>query len=402
LATYQNQRAEAGRQLFPDLARAFALFGIAIVNVSVFAYPFMEGYSANALAGPLDKSAAFSTYAFFLAKSYTLFSFMFGVGFAYQMVSAERRGTRFDGEFWRRIIALVVLGVLHVALLFTGDILFVYGVLGAFLLLFRKASAKTLVRWAIGLYIAQVAVMGLVALAMWAGDRFAPEVMAVTYDELALQSKAAYAAFGEGSFMDATRHRLMEWGTSVPLFFLMQGVGALSFFLFGLAAVRNGLIENPSAPFWGKCRRIYLPIGLVGSALAAWVMATADSPLSCQGMIGVALVFLFSPFSTAGYLGLIAAWAASPHEGVVKTFLARGGTASLTAYLLQSVFFSLIFSAYGLGFFGELGAFTCLVIALGVAAITLSLSSLWRSRFKLGPMEMVLRRWTYLGKGPRA
>jgi uncharacterized protein len=109
------------------------------------------------------------------------------------------------------------------------------------------------------------------------------------------------------------------------------------------------------------------------------------------------LIMLGAPFSTAGYLGLIAKWAQTP-GGTFKTFLARGGTASLTAYLLQGLLLSLIFNAYGLGLFEQYGAATCIAIALAVALFSISFTSLWRTKFKRGPLEEVLRRWTYLGE----
>ena len=80
--TYLEQSSAAGRHIFPDLARAVALIGIAVVNVGTFAYPFMTGYSTEALEASADLSAYFLVISIAMMKSYTLFSFMFGVGFA--------------------------------------------------------------------------------------------------------------------------------------------------------------------------------------------------------------------------------------------------------------------------------------------------------------------------------
>ena len=91
--TYLEENQAAGREIFPDLARAWALFGIALVNVGVLAWPMMSSYHHEGAApASLDTAAWFGVNALFLMKSYSLFSFMFGVGFAYQMQSAERRG----------------------------------------------------------------------------------------------------------------------------------------------------------------------------------------------------------------------------------------------------------------------------------------------------------------------
>ena len=81
--SYLQETKNAGRHIFPDLARAWALIGIALVNVGLFAWPGMKGgYAAGGLETGVDQAAFFGVNALFTMKSYTLFSFMFGVGFA--------------------------------------------------------------------------------------------------------------------------------------------------------------------------------------------------------------------------------------------------------------------------------------------------------------------------------
>jgi len=196
--------------------------------------------------------------------------------------------------------------------------------------------------------------------------------------------------------VEAAALRLAEWSGIVVVGLMLQGPGAFAFFLFGLAAVRGGAIADPGAPIWRRSRRIFLPIGLAGSAAGAWVMGQASTMIDPEMLFGMMLITLFGPFASAGYIGLIARWAQAP-ASAAKTFLARGGTATLTAYLTQSLIFSLIFNAYGLGLFGSLGVAACTAIAFLVALVSIGFASLWRARFARGPMEMLLRRWTYLG-----
>ena len=395
--SYLQETRDAGREVFPDLARACALIGIALVNVAVFSHPMMGGYSAEGALEGADKWSYFIVNAFFLMKSYTLFSFMFGVGFAYQMKSAERRGVGFAGRYWRRSIGLLVLGLLHVALLFQGDILVIYAILGCLLFLFRNMGESGLIRWAIALYAVQILVVVLASGSFIAGMAFAPEAMQeqiAMNDELIVSANEAY---GSGTFADSIAQRFTEWGQVITFGMMMQGIGAMVFFVFGLAAVRMGSIADPARPFWKRCRHVFLPIGVTGSAVGAWFMVNAEGGMMSTGaMIGMMFIVAFSPFSTAGYLGLIAKWAEKP-QGAFKIFLARGGTASLTAYLLQSVIFSLVFNNYGLGYFGEMGAAVTILLALAVGFGSIASTSLWRLAFPRGPMEFLLRRWTYLG-----
>ncbi|MEO1642295.1 MAG: hypothetical protein AAFR74_03095, partial [Pseudomonadota bacterium] len=304
--SYLQETQDAGREIFPDLARAFALIGIAVVNVGIIAYPFMTGYSGGGLESPIDEAAFFGVNALFLAKSYTLFSFMFGVGFAYQMTSAEKRGVGFSGRYWRRIIGLLAFGFLHIAFLFQGDILVIYAILGSLLFLFRNASPRILSGWAIGLYVLQVLLIGLMALGVWAWQTFDPDSYALEIAAMNTEGLALAEPFRSGSFTETIAQRFTEWGGVITFGLMMQGIGALSFFLFGLSAVRRGTISNPSAPFWGRCRRIYLPVGLILSAAGAWLTLQGESFMSAEMMFGMTLIMLGAPFSTAGYLGLIA------------------------------------------------------------------------------------------------
>ena len=119
---YTAETDAAGRHVLPDLARSFALIGIALVNVSVIAYPMMSGYLDGGLRSPADYGADFLVSALFLFKSYTLFAFMFGVGFAYQIMSAEKYGANFKAQYIRRILGLLAFGALNIVFLFAGDI----------------------------------------------------------------------------------------------------------------------------------------------------------------------------------------------------------------------------------------------------------------------------------------
>ena len=395
--SYIEETKAAGRHVFPDLVRAFALFGIVLVNVAYLAYPGELTYHyGSGLGSGLDEAAYFGINSLFLFKSYTLFSFMFGAGLAYQMMSAERRGTKFGGEYFRRMLGLILLGVLHVTLAFVGDILIIYGVVGMLLFLFRNKSAKSLIRWGMGFVIFQVFLALLMASGMWAFENFDPDEFATMATEMMTMSDSAAEVYSNGSFTEVVARRWTDWAGYIAFASPMQAPGVLGFFLLGLAGVKSGVMSNPDALIWARARKVFLPIGLIISVIGAWIYTHAE-PVSAKGMLGMAIILVGSPFSSFGYLGWIAKWSTGAMSGV-KEFMARAGTSTLTAYLLQSLLLSLVFCGYGLGMFGQIGAAGCIAIAFLVGIITLSFSSLWRTKFKRGPMEYLLRGWTYLGK----
>lgn len=395
--TYEEESQAAGRHIFPDLARAWALVGIGLVNIGVIAWPMMSSYHyEGGLNGPLDEAAYFGVNALFLMKSYSLFSFMFGVGFAYQMQSAQRAGAAFSGRYWRRILGLLFFGILNISLFFIGDILIIYAVLGSLLFLFRNASQKTLMTWGFIIYAVQILVLAGMATAMYLGTVYAPEDMAEAFAEFAESDASNLAVFGAAGFMETATYRVVEYIKGMPFIMMFQGFGALAFFLFGFAAVRSGAIADPAMPIWKRARRVALPIGLAISSLGALLLSMSEGMTDPTTFFGIVLITIGSPFSTAGYLGLIAKWAEGS-IGPVKAFFARGGTASLTAYLMQGLIFSVTFSAYGLGYFAQWSAAQCVGFAILATLFTIGFASLWRTKFKRGPLEMILRGFTYLG-----
>ena len=396
MRSYAEDTAAEGREILPDLTRAWALFGIAVVNVGVLSWPMMSSYHDGGLPGMADYTAFYLVCALFLLKSYSLFSFMFGVGFAYQMKSAERRSVGFAGRYWRRILGLFAFGLLNIFCFFIGDILVIYAVLGSVLFLFRNASAKTLLGWAIGIYAVQVLFIAFMTFAVWAGVTYAPDDMAKAAVEMGEVDVVAREIFTTAGFLETSLYRLTTYAENFITFILFQGIGALGFFLFGLAAVKSGVISDPTAPVWKMARRVALPLGLVASGAGAWLSVHGEGMLDPSMMAGFLLIAIGSPFSSFGYIGLIAKWAEGP-GGPIRSFFARGGTASLTAYLMQNAIMSFTFSAYGLGLFAELPAATCILIGAVVALFSIAFTSLWRLWFARGPLEVILRNWTYLG-----
>ncbi len=393
--SYISASEASGRHILPDLVRSFAIIGIALVNVGLIAYTVDLSYFGGGLLTEVDSWAYFTINSLFLMKSYSLFSFMFGVGFAYQINSAKQSQVGFGGRYFRRIIGLIILGLAHIALAYQGDILLLYGLIGIALYLFRNSKVKTLC-WVAGVFIVIQILFGLLlALATWAGYEFAPEEMDAAIREAMASSQISQEIFSNGSFLETAQRRLYEYRGAAAIF-IYQGFGVFGFFLLGLAAVKSGIIANSAAPIWSKFRRFALPVGVLGSAYGAWYMMGSTGGVSVEYIIGMAIIGLFAPLSTAGYLGLIAKWANAPVTKF-KIFMARGGTATLSAYLMQSVILSFIFNGYGLGLFAQVGAAASIAIALAVAVFTLIFSSLWRKKFKLGPVEYIFRSWTYLG-----
>lgn len=391
---YSAGNERTGRIVLPDLVRAFALLGIALVNVAYFAFPGDVTYHDGGIHSAFDHSAYFAVNSLFLFKSYTLFSFMFGVGLAYQMRSVERRGKSFGPTYFRRLVGMMILGILHVSLAFLGDILIVYSILGAFLYLCRNSSQSTLLRIGAIMIVIQVLVALLFAASLYMAEIYSPAQWQDELVKMNTNRELARQIYTSGSFSEIVAQRWSDW-TSMMLFAApLQAPGAFGFFAFGLAAVRANILTDADASIWSKSRRICLPVGVMLSIAGTYLYMSSEHPMSGRAMLGYALLLVAAPLSSVGYIGLIAAWSRGPMTSI-KTFIARGGTASLTAYLLQSLILSLVFCSYGLGMYGVPGAFSCIAIALVTGVFSIGFTSMWRKRFDRGPLESLLRSWTY-------
>ena len=133
-----------------DIIRGFALFGVLLVNMTMIDTTLYSNVSSPFdLVNPLARFSALMIHLFAVGKFYTLFSILFGLGFFYFMNKSEVSGH----VFRRRLIALFFFGILHLVLVWYGDILHVYAITGAVLLNSRNRSSKSLLKTAILLFI---------------------------------------------------------------------------------------------------------------------------------------------------------------------------------------------------------------------------------------------------------
>jgi uncharacterized protein len=225
-----------------------------------------------------------------------------------------------------------------------------------------------------------------------------PEALNIRMTTLEGTFRAFDLAFSSGNFLEVTKVRLSVLPRMLPDIMSVQGISAFGFFLIGLALFNAGLIRDPGHYIWELSRTVFLPVGLLISVTGAFIYTSAPERQTATALTGLAIMMLGSPFASFGYIGWITKLC-HKQPGRVVTFLARGGSASLSVYLLQSVILGFIYLDYGLGLFAELSASSNILIALISGVASLSLISIWKLYFFHGPAEMVLRAWTRPGAG---
>jgi uncharacterized protein len=226
------------RILFIDVLRGMALFGILAANMRGFFAPLDAYDNVGVLFhGRTDVFAQALVDAFFQGKFISIFSFLFGMGFAIQMTRAEARGVRFLGFYPRRLIALGLFGLIHGILIWAGDILLTYAFSGAILLLFRNRKQKTLLWWAGGLFS-----LPIVAGSIFVGfyfSRFRRPWMVPKPPDLN-KLHAIIHTYATGTVRQILAQNWVEWKREIP--FTLFAIYAVALFLLGMWVWRAGII----------------------------------------------------------------------------------------------------------------------------------------------------------------
>ena len=389
--------APAERLRTLDVLRGFALIGIALMNVEFFSRPMSDaGAGIGAGQAPLDWVADAFVYVFVQGKFWTLFSMLFGIGFAVMADRAEAAGRAFTPIYLRRTLALMAIGLLHAWLVWSGDVLFAYS-LGALALLAMR-GLPPLAMWLVGglLYLSVMGLLGLAAVATALGlDDPAAGAAQVRADVLREAEVAAYSA---GTYLQASTVRLRYLGAQVGgLVALLPMVVGL--FLIGAWLVRSGAIRDPDAHpvLYRRLLWVGAPLGLLLTGIGLGVSSDPVRPgeaADARDLLAMTLHMLGAPLLALAYLSVVVR---TVHRGPgLFDLLAPAGRMALTNYLLQSVVGTLVFYGYGLGLWGEVGRAGQVLGVCVVLAGQVVLSHAWLARFNFGPVEWLWRAVTYL------
>lgn len=373
-----------------DALRGFSLFGILLANLLIFQYGI---YGKDEWDFGTADAVGHDILKVFVETSFMpIFAFLFGYGIILMYSSWKEKGFRVKRQFTRRFLALIVLGLLHGILLWEGDILFAYGMMGFFLLLFVKRKPKTLLIW------------GIVVLILTSAFSYGSGGLAMTSEEQTRMD--AYVEdtvdiYGSGTFVEIMTHRSQEDPLMLGpgLMFLILALSPfliLPMFLFGMYVAKRQLFNRVEADI-AVWKRGALWLTLAGLGLKSMIVWMPDS-----GWSGIGYA-LGGPLLALGYICLFTA-AFHGRSSLFVRGMEAVGRLSLTNYLLQTVCCIFIFYGFGLGLFASLGIWAG--IAIGVLVFSLQAAlSLWYSRyFRQGPMEKIIRMftyWSFKGKNKR-
>jgi uncharacterized protein len=381
-----------------DVLRGLAICGILIGNVQWFSGYGLMPDSLAQQSQMADRVTHFLVHFFVEGKFYSIFSFLFGFGFALQIARAEERGDLKASLFKRRLFWLLIIGLLHAYLLWAGDILSIYAVMGFLLILFRRKANGSLLKWAFVMMVIPILTYILFYVLFAA---FVPPGAVAKLDAAKIDFwNESVRKVRQSSYLQIITDFNLNYivGRYLSLLFEMRLPKILAMFLLGFYAYRRAIFQNLSShqPFIRRVLIYALVLGLVGNiAFAAFAGKEAVLPPSPAGVIGVISYAFGVPALALFFIALIATLWQSDGWRRLLALLAPVGRMALTNYLLQTVICVLIFYGYGLGQFARVGALTATLIALAVFLFQILVSSLWLSYFSYGPMEWIWRQLTY-------
>jgi len=367
-----------------DVLRGVAVAGILLANVLVFFGIF---------ALPPDRSAAlFLDKVFVDGKFYSVFSLLFGIGFGLQLA---RGGDAALPIFNRRLRILLAIGAIHAFLIWAGDILMLYALLGFTLPWFARKSDRELLRWTV-ILLAIPTVLYLIMLVVWsliatgASLPRADTGMPATILRL-------FEAMGRGGLKDAFVGNLVFVGIRwADLIATVRFPKVLGMFVLGLWVVRAGIVQSPgshratlvrwSLLGWG----VGLPANLIAAiALRSWPYL----PPSAGGLLGVVGQAIGVPMLALGYAATVGLLVVDGRRLI--TVFAPLGRMALTNYLMHSLICVTLSYGFGFSLWWRISPATAMLIAAGIIAVQIPLSAWWLSRYRFGPIEWIWRRLTY-------
>ncbi|PZU58418.1 MAG: hypothetical protein DI547_10210 [Sphingobium sp.] len=398
------------RILSLDALRGFAVMGILLMNITAFALPDSAYFNPRAWGGtgPADLLAWTAAFVLVDGKMRGLFSLLFGASMLLIIDRAEMSGRDGRRVHLVRSAWLFLIGLAHYLLLWWGDILMLYAIIGCIALLFVGHDPMGLVKWAFGCFAAHFLLM-LMIVASLHGMRHAAmqpdagaDVITAFRETLATlgepgtpqiaHSLATYRA-GFGTVIGHHAATLMDH-LHLLLYF---GLDTLGFMLLGMAMLKGGFLTGGwDADQYRRTARHCLVIGLVPMILiAAWLLWQGFPTLATFDAV-MTWSFPFRIPLTVGYAALFLTVILRRRGSALIDRVAATGRMALSNYLGTSLLMCALFYGWGLGLFGHVGRAAIYLFVPAVWAVMLLWSKPWLDRFAYGPVEWL---WRSLSRG---
>lgn len=372
-----------------DALRGLALFGILMANLPIFVGLGLaeDPETQRKILGSLTQASHAFIVNFILdGKFYTVFSLLFGLGFALQLDRLEQRGADGIAIFRRRMTVLLFIGLFHLSFIWGGDILTLYALIGFTLPFFHRITSRSLLALS-ALLIFLVPLIGtnlfpregsgpLFFFSWELYEAFGGDREMTYFDDLKYHFWPNLFARAASEWSWAMGEYLLSWRISKVLGIMLLGMWA------GRKLVRGELIGNG---------RLLWPVVIIGAVISIplniiYAQQAVHSGTHWSSLIGTVPAAL-------AYAAAFLLFA--PHFPRAVDALANAGRMALTNYLTTSIVCTIIFTGAAFGLMGSVTMLQGWAFGFLFFGLMLSWSSWWLARHKQGPMEALWRRLTY-------
>jgi len=388
-----------------DTLRGFALLGVLLDNLVGFTgWAFQTQAMREALpTWPADGILALSELTFINGKFYSLFSLLFGIGFSIILIRNEQKAINPLPVFYRRLFVLLVIGAAHLFLLWEGDILFLYALIGLILPLFRKCSDKTLLITSAALILSPLILDGIyILLNGKSGDGL--QRLAVSIDKKnGVPTDSTYATYlyKPGSGLQEWRNwQASGWAYRYSYILDSNRIPkVLGMFLLGFYAGRKMMYMHLEkyVTLFKKLRLWGFVVGIPAAIACTYFEIFAKEQMNPEpARLGHTFFYAISvvPLSLAYTSVICLHWIKKKGNSKLKV-LAPMGRMALTNYIMQTILGILIYYGVGFGLGGNIGPALFIPVGLAVYAFQVLYSNLWFRYFNYGPLEWIWRMLTY-------
>jgi uncharacterized protein len=386
-----------------DVLRGFAVLGILAMNIIAFSMPEWAYLTPKVYGGEnlADKVSWFVSVVFIDGKMRGLFSLLFGASMMLVIERAWAKGESASTIHYSRMLWLALFGLAHYFLIWFGDILFTYALIGCLAARFAQWDSGRLIKWALIVYglgfLLWAAQMGALQYLQWAAHQpgASADVVKQFRDILASDDfnpeVAEQLAIHRGNWFAIAADKFAN-----PFDPLVAAIAAITetlpLMMLGMAMKKNGFItgEWDEAGYRRWIGRLLLPGLILSTACAIWVWMS--------GFDLITAIASFMAWSIIPRLMLTIAYAAmlillirrfTGHHLLERVVSA--GRAAFSNYLGTSIVMTTIFYGYGLGLYGHLSRPQLWFFVIGAWVIMLLWSKPWLQRFHYGPLEWLWR-----------
>lgn len=381
-----------------DIIRSIALLGILIFNIQTYAlFTFLTpeqvyklGLDSPEIYAPLQ----FLLHIFVNGQFYTIYSFLFGLGFYLLYQKNIRQGLDAGKIFKRRLWILLLIGLVHGLVFWFGDILHKYGIFGFTLLYFNKKSVRSIVKWIIGLMTFSFLLQILISFI----NPAAPKTLEINPIIMEVVQTWQHGSIG-AVFSLQKLGVAMLWVMNVENG-LSSNIHYLCMFLLGLIAGKMDVF-NRIPEFKNKLLKsalIIFPILILIKAITNFdilgIKVMTEIPFQFRELIFKLMIFITTPFITICYL-IFFSVLFSNTKSAVFDWIGNTGKLGLTNYLMQTLLCMILFYGYAFGLSGKTTLLETTFYAILIYIFQVIYSNIWLKYFKTGPVENL---WRLLSK----